>query len=92
MSDAGTVTFAMFQQPEEAAMAQAYLAENGVESHLLGEVIGTTLNYFGTATGGVRLQGLVVDSERAVELLTALKRETKPKKGRVALSSMQRNR
>ncbi len=73
MTDSTSVTFAMFQEPEKASLAQAYLAEHGIHSELLGDVIGTTLSYIGTATGGIRLQGLSVDAEKAVELLNEIK-------------------
>jgi hypothetical protein len=72
MSNSPVVAVAMFQSYQEASMAQASLAAEGIESQLTGGVTADTMAYFGTATGGVRLLVHEKDASRAGEVLDSL--------------------
>jgi hypothetical protein len=69
MSESSIIAVAMFQSYQEASIAQAALAAEGIDSEIAGGVIADTLAYFGSATGGVRLLVSEQDAARASEVL-----------------------
>ena len=63
------VTIVTYSNEQEASIAQATLAEEGIAAFLSGDESATNLWYIGTALGGVRLQVASGDAERAYDLL-----------------------
>lgn len=63
------VTVAIYPNEQEASIAEATLAEEGINAFLLGDHTATMLSYVGSALGGVQLQVATGDAERARHLL-----------------------
>lgn len=63
------VTVGTYPNEQEASIAKATLAEEGINAFLLGDHSATMLWYVGSALGGVRLQVATGDAERARHLL-----------------------
>ncbi|MFQ5730555.1 MAG: hypothetical protein ACE5KM_01240 [Planctomycetaceae bacterium] len=69
MLDNPLVTVMAFGTPQEAAIAQGFLDNHGISSHVQGAEIAATLFYVGTALGGVKLQVASSQVEKARRLL-----------------------
>lgn len=67
--DEPLVTLRSFGTEAEAAMAQGLLEENGIPAYVYGGQSATTMSYYGTAVGGVRLEVPKSRTDEATRLL-----------------------
>ncbi len=74
------VTVARFAHAHEARQAAAFLEEEGIRSSLSNELMVATADYLSNAVGGVPIQVMEKDAERAAKLLAEekLSRQAKP--------------
>ena len=69
MVDERLVTVMTFGTPQEAAIAQGFLKNHGIESYVQGGEMATALFHVGTALGGVQLQVAESQAERSRHFL-----------------------
>lgn len=72
------VTITTYANPQEAAVARAALAEEGIAAYAIGEEAVNVMWYVGSALGGVRLQVATTDQQRAHDVLRQIEEASQP--------------
>ena len=69
------VTLKIYNTEPEAQLFKAFLADNGIEGFVFGNILSNTYNVFNTTSGGVQLRVREDDLEKARQLEAEFYRE-----------------